>query len=112
MLDQVPGVTTILLERGASQLSRDSRMRRIDRCVRFSSAQRTHDPFPHFGRSLASKCQRDNPLGPLDACKQGQEALDQQFGLPRTRRRLHEKGSRYVQRVAARSAIFRSECIG
>jgi hypothetical protein len=55
----------------------------------------------HLGRGFARECDREDFLGIVDDAQQFEVTLDQEFGLARTGRRLHDERARHVEGVAA-----------
>jgi hypothetical protein len=101
MVRELPAGSRVLFERGKRELARSRLVRRVDRSPRLSCGQRTDDPLAHLARGLAGERHRDDPLGPVDAGEQREEALDQELGLPRACGRLDEERPADVEHALA-----------
>ena len=67
----------------------------------------------HLGCRLSGERDRHNRLGLIRPAQQREKALDQEFGLSRTRRSLHDKRLRMIERMPPLLLIlnaFRHPC--
>ncbi len=82
------------------------RLRRIEGRGGVGVAQRAQDALAHFGCGLARERHGDDALGTIDVRQQREVALDQEPGLSRARRRLHEERLPDVERGVARRRVL------
>ena len=88
----------IALERGAGEAPR--RHLFGSTAGNFGVGKGIQNALAHFRRRLAGKSDRDDLLRLIDACQQGEVALDQQRGFSRTGRGAHDEGTCDVDRFA------------
>jgi hypothetical protein len=106
MGDEVPLTRCIASQRGERELARPQRMRGRHRYACRSGAQRVGDALAHLAGCLARERHRHDLLRPFDGGEQREIALDQELGLARSCRRLHEKRARDVQRLLPRVPVL------
>ena len=111
MRKQIPLARRVALQ----YLAREAPCQRIVWRSRFGCAVRAaqcfDDALENFTRGLAREGHRDDRFGLRRVGEQRQEALDQQAGFARARRRLHDERARDVERRAARSIVISASLI-